>query len=246
MINKYWNVPIIGIMLVASIGLGGDLATQLAYEKMEHRRLYTEPDPSAVGGIQGRIANPAEIIRQVLAIPAARPEKVYRGEFTDSQRRSFYFKGLPMDRYDLVVIYENAAYEGLRLHRGESTLTRTDLQQIQEIIERSESFFTLKIIHRLEGDTGRGNQARAFVTMARDLEAEMYAVIERFGYRRTHKLVILQQVGPGWQIVRTRDLYPVWVEFNEKNRLRPTHHFRSELSGIRVTHQVRDLGEISL
>ncbi len=244
--NKSCFFLIIVLFMVSSEMMASDLATQLAYEKMEHSRLYTEPDPSAAGGIKGRIANPAATIRQVLAIPAARPEKVYRGEFPDSERRSFCFTGLPMDRYDLVVFYENSTYEGLRLHRGESTLTSTDQQQIQETIERSEPFFSLKIIHRLEGDTGRGSQARAFVTMARDLKAEMYAVIERSGYRRTHKLVILQQVGPGWQIARTRDLYPVWVEFDEKHRLRPPHQFRSELSGIRVTDQVRDLGDISL
>ena len=31
-------------------------------------------------------------------------------------------------------------------------------------------------------------------------------------FRRTFKLVLLKDVGPGWQIARARDLYPVWVD----------------------------------
>ncbi len=243
MTSKALITRVIGLVV-----MGGGLlpASDLEYERMEHRRLYTEPDASAPGGITGRIARPAGPVRQILAIPADRPEKVYRGEFVDDERRSFYFKGLPMDRYDLVVIFGNSAYEGLRLHRGESTLTPTDLQQIKAMIDRSEPFFTIKVIHRVEGETGRGNQARLFCTMARDKVAEMYEIVERFGYRRTHKLMVLQQVGPGWQIVRARDLYPVWVEFDEKHRLLPSHQYRPGLSGIRVTDQIRDLGDLSL
>lgn len=215
-------------------------------EELEHKRLYTNPDPMATGGLEGRITSPSGPVRQILAVSAAHPERVYRGTFLDEGRRQFRFEGLPMDRYDLVVIFENAAYEGLRLTRGRNTLTRQDLQQIDDIVQRSEPFFTVKVIHRVEGQTGRGNQARAFVTMARDKEAEMYEVIERFGYRRTHKLIILQQVGPGWQIARARDLYPIWVEFDEKPLLRPAHYHRPALSGFRVTDEVRDLGNIAL
>ncbi len=239
--------PIFAISVgMLQIGLMALAVMATTDEALEHQRLYTPPDSSAAGGITGRIVSPAGSVRQVVAIPAAHPERAYRAEYTDESRRTFRFRGLPMDRYDLVVIFENVAYEGLRLTRGENSLTSVDLQQIKETIERSEPFFTVKILHRVEGETGRGNQARAFCTFARDLEAEMYAIIERFGYRRTHKLVVLQQVGPGWQLVRARDLYPIWVEFDQKPLLRPVHHYRPILSGIRVTDQVRDLGELSL
>jgi len=218
-----------------------------ATEEIEHKRLYTPPEPSSPGGIEGRLASPDGPIRQILAIPASNPEKVYRGEVSGSERRLFRFTGLPMDRYDLVVILDNAAYEGLRLTRGDNTLTAQDLQQIQDIMQRSEPFFTIKTIHRVEGETGRGSQARLFCTMARDLVAEMYAgPVQRTGMRRTNKLVILQQVGPGWQVVRARDLYPIWIEDNEKHRLNPSHFFRPSLSGIRVTDQIRDIGALSL
>jgi hypothetical protein len=57
---------------------------------------------------------------------------------------------------------------------------------------------------------------------------------------------MLQQVGPGWQIARSRDLFPIWIEANEAQRLRPAHQFRPALSGIRVTDQMRDIGALSL
>jgi hypothetical protein len=65
----------------------------------------------------------------------------------------------------------------------------------------------------------------------------------REDFRRTFKLVILKDVGPGWQIVRARDLYPVWTrpEF-----AKPAHHFSNTLSGIRVADSIKNLGELDL
>jgi hypothetical protein len=62
-------------------------------------------------------------------------------------------------------------------------------------------------------------------------------------FRRTFKLVLLKDVGPGWQIARARDLYPVWV--NPKSTL-PVHHFSSAISQIRVADQIKDLGTLDL
>jgi len=222
-------------------------AAAWATEEIEHKRLYTAPDPAAGGGIEGRIERPAAPIRQILAVAPLRPENVYRGEVTGSDRRSFRFAGLPMDRYDLLVIYEDHVYEGLRLQRGEGTLTATDRQQVEDIIQRSEPFFDIKVIHRLDGETGRGGKARAFCTFACSRNAEMYVgPVIRQGMRRTHKLVMLQQVGPGWQVERMRDLYPIWIEQDEAARLRPAHHFNPALSGIRVTGESRNIGSLSL
>jgi hypothetical protein len=240
--SRYIGSAAIAALLMTAVTFASQEEQQL-----EHKRLYTPPDPSATGGIRGSIETPAGTVCQVLAIPSSNPEKVYRGEFSDGNRCAFLLNGLPMDRYDLVVIFENTAYEGLRLTRAENTLTAQDLQQIGETVQRSEPFFTIKTIHRVEGETGRGNLARAFCTFARDREAEMYAgPVKRKGMRRTNKLVMLQQVGPGWQIARSRDLFPIWIEANEAQRLRPAHQFRPALSGIRVTDQMRDIGALSL
>jgi hypothetical protein len=201
--------------------------------------LYTKPDPSANGGIQGRIASPSLPLESVLAIPADEPRFVYEADLTDESRRSFYFKGLPMRRYDLVVIYQDRFYEGLRLHRDPDTLTDDDRKKIRDTVDASEPYFKKKFIHRLEGTTGRGNAARALCTFLRDTgSAEGHTE-----HRRTFKLIMLKDVGPGWQVVRARDLFP--VSFDPGAPL-PRHNFSESLSGIRVTRGIKDLGALKL
>ena len=222
MMNKpgTWTVG-----LLAIVAATGQAAAQSAF-------LYTEPDPRAAGGMEGRVAQPNRPIQHVLATPRSRPEHVYAGEITGPNRQSFRFTGLPMDRYDLVVIYADRFFEGLRLTRGDDTLTPADREEIKEIISRSEPFFSVKLIHRLEGQTGRGGEARAVCTFGR----------ERL--RRTYKLAIMRQVGPGWQVKRTREWLP--VNISEGGDIHTEHRFSADLSGIRVTDQVRDLGELHL
>lgn len=205
----------------------------------ERYRLYTQPDATCSGGMQGHIVSPKLPIKQILAIPPDEPRFVYEGKVTGSSQSEFSFGGLPMRKYDLVVIYEEAFYEGLQLHRSESNLTTEDLKQIDDIVQKSEPFFTHKTIHRVAGETGRGNLARCVCTFysAKDAEGG------HGRYRRTFRLLMLKQVGPGWQFVRSRDLYPLWVEPALRS---PKHNFRPQLSRIRVTDYVKDLGDINL
>ncbi len=193
--------------------------------------LYTQPDEAAPGGIRGRIIAPRQPIRRILAVPSAQPEQVYDGQITGPDRQEFSFSGLPMGRYDLFVVYNDRFYEGLVLSRREDTLTTEDRQQIADIIDRSERFFSVKIIHRLEGQTGRGGAARAVTTFGRE------------NLRRTYKLVLLRQVGPGWQVERSRELYPREIE---REPIETPHQHSEVLSGIRVTDSVRDLGDLRL
>ncbi len=213
-----------GIFFVLVLALPVD-ATAQAF-------LYTPPDAVAAGGIQGRIVDPQLPLLQVLATPRSHPERVYAAEIGGAQRDSFRFTGLPMDRYDLVVIYDDRFFEGLRLNRGDNTLQPADVAQIEDIINRSEPFFSVKIIHRLEGQTGRGGTARAVCTFGR----------ERL--RRTYKLVRLRQVGPGWQVERTREWLA--IDLSQRGRIESKHNFVEGLSGIRVTDHVRDLGTLRL
>lgn len=219
-----------------------------AEDPLEGRsRLYTEPDPSSSGGIRGRIARPSAPIEQILASPPDEPRFVYRGEVLEDGQ-SFLFKGLPMRKYDLIVIYPNSFYEGVQLLRGDSTLTASDRAKIEEGIRKSEPFFPHKIIHRLEGETGKGNEARAICTFYLDRKSELlYNSFEggwhRDDPRRAFKTIMLKDVGPGWQITRARDLYSKWATMDT---LQPAHHFRAQLSGIRVADTVKDLGDIDL
>jgi hypothetical protein len=202
--------------------------------------------------LKGRIANPDAPIEQILAVSAANIEAVYQGEVTAAKKNGFQFKGLPVGKYDLIVVFEKAFYEGFKLARGTSTsadtLTTDDRQRIDASIQKSEPFFPKKTIHRVEGETGQGNFARCVITYFRDKGSEL--LLEQFegksnrpDFRRTFKLVILKDVGPGWQIVRARDLYPVWM--NPKAAL-PAHHFSARLSEIRVADEIKDLGELDL
>src|SRR4051812_35703053 len=113
----------------------------------ERTRLYTAPDPAAPGGLKGRIARPEGPLLQILALPTATPENVYQGEISGPKRDSFQFKGLPVGKYDLVAIYDDAFYEGLQLVRDKSSLTPEDLKKIDATIQKSEPFFPKKIVH---------------------------------------------------------------------------------------------------
>lgn len=234
--------------LLTLLSLVALCASAPAADPPERTRLYTTPDPASPGGLRGRITNPDAPIEQILAVPAANIETVYQGETTGAKKDAFQFKGLPVGKYDLVVIFEKAFYEGLRLTRGESTITTDDLKKIETTIQKSEPFFTKKFIHRVEGESGRGNLARGIITYFRDKGSEL--LLEQFegksnrpDFRRTFKLVVLKDVGPGWQVVRARDLYPVWM--NPKAAL-PAHHYNTKLSEIRVADEIKDIGALDL
>ena len=211
-----------GVICVASVATA-----------QERHRLYTRTEATDTGGIKGTIAAPAKSIVEVLAMPPDEPRYVYEGKVTGPNNQGFLFENLPMARYNLFVIYENEFYEGLELTREKDTLTKTDREKIDFIVNASDPFFNKKVIHRMAGTTGRGNLARCVVTEYRD----------KGPMRRTFKLIWLKDVGPGWQVVQKRDLYPINAD---PARMTPTHHFSESLSGIRVTDQIKDLGEMDL
>lgn len=215
----------------------------------ERTRLYTPPDRSAAGGIKGRVVQPKKPIEEILVMPPDEPKKVYKGVISGDDKQSFGFSNLPMAKYDLFIIYEDEFYEGFRLSREPDTLNAKDREGITKIVMASDPFFNNKIIHRMEGTTGRGNFARCLVTQSRDQSAPGEVVEgEGFGVtmakhlgRRTYKLIWLKHVGVGWQVVQKRDLYPVTVPLTELN---PKHNYSKKISGIRVTNNLKDLGEI--
>ena len=237
-------------LLLCWLVLGGTIA---AGQNLERHRLYTETNPSDTGGLKGTIATPHKSILEILAMPPEEPRYVYQGKVTGNDKQGFLFESLPMALYNLFVIYEDEFYEGLELHSKPNTLTPEDVKKITAIITDSQPYFTKKIIHRVEGTTGRGNVARCVVTYLRDKASsgtashreglEYMTDQSKMGWRRTFKLVWLKDVGPGWQVVQTRDLYPVWT--SEKNAL-PAHRYSEKLSHIRVTDSIKDLGTISM
>jgi hypothetical protein len=217
------------------------LAAALAHGGLD--RLYVQPQADCPGGIRGRLTQPAPAIEQVLAIPPDEPGLVYAGTIEGAARTAFTFRGLPMRKYDLLLITADRVYDGLTLHRGADTLTQTDRSGIAETIRRSEPFFPRKVIYRLRGESGRGGAAQALCGYFRDKASNEALFTEQDQFRRTFKLVVLKQVGPGWQIVRARDLYPTYSAPGTADR---EHVEADVLRGIRVTDTIRDLGDISL
>lgn len=236
------------LLLTMGLPLPGRAAESPEDPLTGRSRLYSPSDPASPGGIRGRISHPPHPIEKILAIPPDAPHLVYQGRIDPSDPQGFLFTGLPMRKYDLVVVYRNAFFEGLQLHRGESSLTPEDKAKIQAGIQKSEPYFPNKIVHRLEGETGRGNLARGICTYYQERKSALLFNTHEGSYsrddpRRTFKLVILKDVGPGWQIVRSRDLYPAWVT---PGTVRPKHAYRTELSRIRVADSVKDIGVLNL
>ncbi|MFM8981680.1 MAG: hypothetical protein ACKOLA_02010 [Spartobacteria bacterium] len=212
----------------------------------ENTFLYTKPDEAATGGITGRITSPSDPIELILATPAAEPEKVYKGELDPATPGAFSFKGLPAGRYDLIVFFKGSFYEGLTLSRDGNSLNELDLEKINTTLQKSEPYFPEKFIHRLEGLTGRGSQARMVVTYSRAKGSLLFMTTyqgksEREDHKCTIKLVMLQDVGPGWQITKTRNYNPVWVK---PGTPLPKHHFSPALSKIRVADETKDIGNL--
>jgi hypothetical protein len=204
--------------------------------------LYTKPDPSAGGGIKGTLSGIRGSVRGVFALPPSEPKFVYKATLSGSDNKVFSFTGLPADRYDLVVLTDAACYEGLSLHRGESTLTKEDLKKIDTSVQKAEPFFNKKIVHRALGETGRANFSRCFAEFVRTRKSQDINDVVYTDHRRSYRLIVLKDVGPGWQFVRSREI--------EGHFFKPggtmEHHYTKKLGRIRVIDEVKNLGQISL
>ncbi|MDD4871944.1 MAG: hypothetical protein PHR77_15405 [Kiritimatiellae bacterium] len=208
--------------------------------------LYTNPDPAAKGGLKGEIVGLEKmIVSDVFALPPHEPRFVYRAVQGGTENRIFEFYGLPPAKYDLFVAFEHEVYEGLTLNRYKNTLTETDRKAIEYIIKKSDPFFEQKIIHRVSGVTGKKKgKARAIVSEIRlgpvtDMANNVYAG----AHKRNYKIFFLEDVGPGYQIARSRDISSKFVAPGKDI---PKWNYRPYLSSIRVTDSMKDLGKIDL
>ncbi len=206
----------------------------------QSKYLYTAPDPAASGGLRGTVPASEAGLAAVLALPPDEPRFVYKATLSGP---SFAFTGLPARKYDLVVVCGDAVYEGLNLHREASTLTPADTAAIGTIIDKTEPFFNEKTIHRVLGKTGKmEGQARAFCTFLRSKSAlGFFDGKEYTDHRRSLKLVLLEDVGPSWQVARTREIFVLQVKPGT-GHIR--HVYAPGLGGIRVVDSVKDMGVV--
>jgi hypothetical protein len=207
--------------------------------------LYTKPDPAAKGGIKGKITSPSDFVVGVYAVCPNQPKWCYAAAQSGEKKREFEFTGLPMEKYDLIILYKSNIYEGLNLCREESTLTTKDRQGIEAQVQKSEPFFDQKIIFRLEGKTGKGEKASGIAAFIRNKESSDNAVGSIFtDHRRSVKVFHMMQVGPGWQMVTDREIYVNFLKPGTGPDIKD--NYRSYLGSIRVTDSVKDLGSIDL
>ena len=207
--------------------------------------LYTAPDASSKGGIKGRIVNPPDYVVGVFAMCPNQPKWCYAATRSGEKKREFEFTGLPMEKYDLVILYKSAVYEGLTLCRDESTLTAKDRQMIEAQVAKSEPFFDQKIILRLDGKTGKGEEATGIAAFIRNKSSTDNAVGSIFtDHRRSVKIIHMMQVGPGWQLAIDREIYVNFLKPGTGPDIKDYNRIR--LGNIRVTDSVKNLGDIDL
>ncbi len=205
-------------------------------------KLYTEKDPEAQGGLRG-IVKGGEVLG-VFAIPQDKWQSVYLASLGSDG--SFYFKGLPSGKYDLAVLFENRFVEGLTLMRKESTLTDKDKKSIKEKIDVSNGFFNEKKIERCEGVTGRAGQARTLLQELRSRPVTLQSAEVRSDIQiRSIKIVLSEDVGPGWAIQNTREIVRQEIGPGDTMGMIPVRH-DDALHGIRVLDAMKNLGELEL
>ncbi len=203
--------------------------------------LYTEPDSSAAGGLKGTVTHPDERLVAVLAMPPHHPRLVYRGKIAPCGRE-FQVNGLPVAKYDLVLVFEKAFYEGLTLTYDENTLTDTDREAIAAHIHQSIPFFNVKRVHRIAGTTGHAGTARSVLQELRTREIRRTPPGTRV---RSLKLAFSEDVNIGWQMVRTREILHQEARPQHYKELLK-HYYHPDLGDIRVINRVRDLGDLDL
>jgi len=247
------NAPVISMMKLLRgmilcfwlATVAGAMAGQYTKTR-QSTRLYTAPDSSAGGGIHARLTNSSKLILHVFAIPINNPLHVYKGTVS-ADGFEFSFKGLPVAKYDLVVVFPDQLIEGFTLSMDPDTLTDKDRQYIETIIMKSIPFFDTKRIHRCIGTTGTSGKARCVLQEVRTRPITLQSGVERADIQvRSIKLAFLEDAGSaGWQLVQTREILRTEVAPGDKKGVL-LHAFNPLLSGIRVTDGVKDLGDIQL
>ncbi len=209
-------------------------------------RLYTAPDPAAGGGMHARLIDSSKPILHVFAIPNDNSLHVYQGTIS-ADGFEFNFKGLPVAKYDLMVVFPDQFVEGLTLAMDPDTLTDKDRQFIKAIIMKSIPFFDTKRIHRCIGTTGTRGKARCVLQEVRTRPiTDQMAVVHSDIQVRSIKLALLEDAGSaGWQLVQTREIIRTEVAPGDKKGLL-RHMFTPVLNGIRITDDIKDLGNIKL
>lgn len=233
-----WMTVALAAMCLAAHG-GSTTGTK------QSTRLYTAPDASATGGVAFSLPATSDPIEAAIAVPVMSRELAYLGE-VDPGGRGARFTGLPVNRYDLVLVFDGRIVEGVLLHRDASTLTDVDRQKIKATVDRSIPFFDTKVLHRCEGTGGADGRAAAVLQEVRTRPITLQDASVRTDIQvRSLKLAFFEDVGPGWHMIRTRELIRQEVGPGDAKGVL-AHSHDPQLQGIRVMDGIRDLGMLQL
>jgi hypothetical protein len=209
-------------------------------------QLYTAPDPSAAGGLRGVVKAPKQPLTAVFALDADNSAKLYQGTILPDGH-TFEFKGLPVAKYDLFVLFPNEFFEGITLTRDEDTLEKKDRDFIEGTVMRSSPFFNEKKIHRIAGTTGREGKAGIVLQELRSRPVTLQDASVRSDIQiRSLKKGFFEDVGAvGWHLTLSREIVRQEVGGAMPKGLILGNHVPS-LGRLRVIDAVKDLGELDL
>lgn len=231
-------------LALALLALAAAYAANPVTKTRQSTYLYTESDPNAKGGVCGSVKYAHHALRGAFAMTPDNPKQVYRGSVAPDGK-SFSITGLPVAKYDLLLVGQKSFYEGFRLKLDEDSLTDADRKAIEKAIMKSVPFFNLKKIHRLAGTTGQGGTARCVLQEMRTKPVTLQSGATLTNIQvRSIKVACLEDVGSaGWQLVFTREIIRMEVGPNEAQGLL-RHNYLPMLGQIRVMDEIKDLGEI--
>ena len=201
------------------------------------QRIYTVPDPASPGGIYGMVN---VTLTHALAVEHDRI-RVYRAVL-DSDNKSFVFSGLPVGKYDLVLVTrEGGVYEGLALGDEKRDLPASSAEHLKARVDGQDAFYNRVLIQRVGYN---GDNALVFVERIRDKEILKQSAEKLNATLRRLEIMEIAQAGDDWQVATTRHLYREEQPAGGIDYLR--HKFIRELGNIRVVDSAKDLGNLKL
>ena len=159
--------------------------------------------------------------------------------------KSFRWTGLPIGKYDLVLITKSGAiYEGVVLGEDTAKLSAVSLKHLDERVTKADTFFNKARIEHT-GLIDDGGQLLAFVERLRDKQILKQSAAKLNANLRRFEVIDFTKAGDDWQMMTNRHLY------REEAPVGPNmeffrHVFLPTLSGIRIVDTVKDLGTVAL
>jgi len=209
------------------------LATLPAVSDMFHDRL----DPTATGGITGRVVGEGLKLTEAVAVEQV-AYKFYAGSVAGD---TYSFSGLPPGKYDLLLRTDEHVFEGLRLDVwGENEeLPKQDKLAIKKLIDISDDFYPNKKIVRAGGTKEQQKllveQTRTELTLNPD-GSKQEGMLRRIDY------TIVRKTRDVWQIAKVRHM----LRENPPLGSKAFFHYRPQLGGIRVADDVVAIEDVRL